>query len=136
MNFLSVYLTLLIWIAMGAVTAYFARQRGRDPIIWFVVGLLFGIFGFIVLFFMPTAQTAQPVKEEPALSIEASASAISPAEYMQKSWFYLTSEGEQVGPLSFERLKQNWEEKTITAQTYVWCDGMKDWESLAQMRLF
>lgn len=128
-NFWTVYLLLLAWIAMGAVTAHFARQRGRDPIVWFVVGLLFGVLGLVGLFVIPE-QGEKPEAAEPQSPPEL----VLPFGYKRKDWFYLTSEGEQIGPLPFELLQQNWSEGNILEQTYIWCDGMKSWLTLGEIR--
>lgn len=43
---------LLIWIAFGVVTAIAANARGRNPLIWLVIGCVAGIFGLIAVLVM------------------------------------------------------------------------------------
>lgn len=43
---------LVIWIALGVVTAIAAQARGRSFIGWLVIGLLTGIFGLIAVLVM------------------------------------------------------------------------------------
>lgn len=43
---------IILWIALGIVTALAANARGRDPILWLVIGCLTGIFGLIAVLVM------------------------------------------------------------------------------------
>lgn len=43
---------IFIWIAFAVVTALAAKSRGRDPIAWGFIGLIFGIFGLIAVLVM------------------------------------------------------------------------------------
>ena len=46
-----------IWVISGIAAAMIASSKGREPVGWFVIGLLFGILGLIVAIGMqPTAQ--------------------------------------------------------------------------------
>ena len=37
--------TLLVSSAAGLISGYLAYRRGKNPILWFLVGALFGLFG-------------------------------------------------------------------------------------------
>lgn len=43
---------LVIWALFGIVTALAAKARGRDPVGWFFIGLIGGIFGLIAVLVM------------------------------------------------------------------------------------
>lgn len=43
---------LIIWALFGVVTALAAKARGRDPMGWFFIGLIGGIFGLIAVLVM------------------------------------------------------------------------------------
>jgi GYF domain 2 len=43
-----------------------------------------------------------------------------------RQWF-ISREGQQYGPFSDERLRQLIAERNVTADSFVWCEGMKDW---------
>ena len=43
---------LLYAIAFGTVTALAAKDRGRDSTTWFLIGLVFGVFGLIAVLVM------------------------------------------------------------------------------------
>lgn len=43
---------LVIWVALGVVTALAANARGRDPWVWLAIGCITGIFGLIAVLVM------------------------------------------------------------------------------------
>lgn len=45
-------LFLIVWAGFAIVTAMAARSRGRDPILWFCVGLLYGPLGLVAVLVM------------------------------------------------------------------------------------
>lgn len=45
-------LFVIIWVGFAIVTAIAASSRGRDPIGWFFIGLVFGVFGLIAVLVM------------------------------------------------------------------------------------
>ena len=55
---------------------------------------------------------AEKVKEEP------------------KGWFYITAQNQQQGPVEESVMKNLIETNAINGNTYVWKDGMKDWDFL------
>lgn len=50
---------MLLWVVLslffGLASAHFAQKRGRDAVTWFVIGVLLGVFGVILLFILPPA---------------------------------------------------------------------------------
>ena len=44
---------LLVWIVMGIMTAVIAGAKNRNWFGWLLIGLLFGIFGLILIACMP-----------------------------------------------------------------------------------
>ena len=45
-------LVLIMMVIFGAAACHGASNRGRDPVIWAVIGLITGIVGLIVLYCM------------------------------------------------------------------------------------
>ena len=43
---------ILIWVIFAVLTAIAASARGRDPIIWFLIGAALGVFGLIAVLVM------------------------------------------------------------------------------------
>ena len=52
-------------------------------------------------------------------------------EFAENTWWYADpNEAQQVGPVTFDALRQLWKNKTIGAQTLVWCEMFGDWEKI------
>lgn len=119
-------LVIISWFLMGALCAYYGRERGRNPYIWFFVGLLFGILGLILLFIMPNLKVTQPVKEPPKLeppklNIDA------------MYWYYLDEENNQLGPMSQSAFDLARTDGKVVSQTFVWNTQMDQWKKLEEI---
>lgn len=125
---MQTFSVILFWLAMGAATAYFANQRGRDPFAWFMWGMLLGFFGLLLLFVLPPLAK----EEEPGLEAEYSLLEPNPKnhDYFLKEWYYYDDKKEQHGPVRFEQLKKLWEEGHINEETFVWHEGLDNWKQL------
>lgn len=44
---------LLLWAAMGFVAMQIAQKKGRNPALWMVVGVVFGIFAVLTVSLLP-----------------------------------------------------------------------------------
>ncbi len=140
------FFKIFICLALGFATAYFARERGRDPRIWLLIGLLFGIFGLILVFILPRVEAKSADQDEieifPMSSTqaeeeeEAAASPFLPRGYKSKTWFYLSPDHQQVGPLSFLQLAEKWELRVLTEDSFVWCEEMDEWHQIGELDLF
>lgn len=127
----------LACLVIGAVTAYFAYQRGRDPVIWFMLGMFLGILGLILLFLLPPlhgedlqleGEEEHPIESQKEMILQNASH-----EYLIKDWFYLDSTHQQQGPVRFEDLRNIWEEGSISGKSYVWCEGMGDWKKIEEL---
>ncbi|CAE6906885.1 conserved membrane protein of unknown function [Pseudomonas marincola] len=47
----------LIWLVVAALSAYFARVKGRNPALWFVIGFIFSFLALAFLWFMPEPES-------------------------------------------------------------------------------
>lgn len=54
---------LIIYLVLGGVTAAIASSKGRDPIAWFFIGMLFFCFAIIILLCLPNLKEIK-AKEE------------------------------------------------------------------------
>lgn len=144
---MSTLLTMILWMLMGIVTAYFANQRGRDPYIWFALGIFFGLLAMIALVLLP------PLKSEEEMAIDErnkeiverrekqvgeeekleSAPDLQPQSVETKEWFYLDKSHQQQGPTSFFLINELWEGGDINVQTLVWTEGMPDWRKVGDV---
>ena len=50
----------LIWVICGVFAAVIASSKGRSAGGWLVLGLLFGIFGLILVACLPSLKVSQP----------------------------------------------------------------------------
>jgi len=128
-------LIILFWMALGGVSAYYAKERGRNPYVWFFVGLIFGILGLILLFILPKrgiqdfAKKKEPVEE----SIDILPVQKETPAYQKKFWYYLDENNNQCGPMSFEKLKTFFQEGKITSSTYTWYEELEQWKPLKEI---
>lgn len=124
----------IIAIAIGMITSHFAQQRGRDRTAWFFIGMFLGIIGLILLFVLPSINEEE---QQSVIQIEPEAiSTILPYDYENKPWYFLTVDREQIGPVGFEALRQKWNQREISLDTLVWCEGMSDWRKINDLKLF
>lgn len=119
----------LIYIAFGALSAYFAKKRGKDPFLWFFLGALFGIFGLLFLIFDPKAKRQ---KKGPGAQ-EANTIDITPSfdpRHNEKFWYYLDAQNKRFGPMSFDAIHRLYKEATLSPQSFVWNESLESWKPL------
>ncbi len=46
--------TVLLWLCIGMIAAFLAKRRGRVGLKWFLISLLLGPLGFILVFLPDT----------------------------------------------------------------------------------
>lgn len=113
MNSQELLQLLISALIMGSATAYLAKRRGRDATKWFFVGLFFGIFGLLALFFFPKVESKEIVAPP------------QPPEQIPekiKDWYYLDAQHVTLGPITRDELNEK-----CGPRTYVWKQGMNDW---------
>ncbi len=114
-------LVILVWLTMGYVTSKFAEGRGRDPVAWFVFGILGGIFALAAVFLLPPL-----VKDEEEKEVEVVV--VNKFEGIEESeWFYLGVDSKQVGPVEYRDLFLAWDDGVVKEDTFVWREGMLEW---------
>lgn len=122
----TAFVQLIILILIASLTAYLAKGRGRSASLWFFIGMMFSIFGMLALFFLPVVKDESGNNEEskkipPKPSIDSVPS---------KEWYYLDAQHKQFGPVPQQTLKKLYDDRTISASTYVWCKGMQEWKKV------
>jgi hypothetical protein len=139
-NMLFSFILLLV---IAALTAYYASRKGRNPLVWFIIGILLGIFAPLLLLFFPEVKKEREDNEMPTMTIsppDASLHQISqtsptPAEFERqeeedKLWYYLDQNHQQMGPVSVVALRELWNRGKLELNNYVWTDGMEQWEKV------
>jgi hypothetical protein len=128
---MQIFLSILLSLTLSCGCSHLAKQRGRNPLNWFIAGLVFGIFALIVLFFLPIQRRREeashsqtiPPQKNPKLAV------LTPS-YEEKLWYFLDEQKSQIGPMSFNALSKAWAEGKIGENTYVWNELMENWQQL------
>ncbi len=127
---MQVFITLIFWVLLGSITAYYAKERGRHQWGWFCIGLFLGIFGIILLFVLPRKKLQTPpvypeMEEIPAPPPKVLGST--------KFWYYLDGENKQLGPMSYNALVSASQEGKVTPTTYVWNEDLENWKRFGEL---
>lgn len=126
---MSMFLIITMWVLFGAAAAYYGQIKGRDPILWFVLGALFGAFSLIILFFLPNLEPKQvPVEAE--VVIDEGSSAPSPRF---RDWFFMDNAHIQQGPVTYLVLQRQIFNGKLTGNTLVWSEGMGGWSKIDEL---
>lgn len=116
--------SLFVILIVALLTALFAKERGRDPYIWFGLGLLGNIFALLLLFILPDLLETSAKKGPKTIDIVATP--LYP-EFEKYDWFYLDSERKTTGPLPFDKLKGLFQKNSLTESSLVWNEGQTEW---------
>jgi len=118
---------LIAWVLIGALTSYLAKQKGRDPVTWFVIGTLFSLFGLIALYFMPSKEASANKDSKPENPVQ-----IADDHELVHDWYYADQEHQQRGPISYHELMSLWNTYVISNDSLVWSEGMLEWMPFGQ----
>lgn len=144
----SMILTIILWILTGLATGYLAYRRGRDPYIWFALGIFFGILAILVLVLLPPTkmeeeemaanERAEEITEGRERQLkeqekQENAPDLLPQSVETKEWFYLDKAKQQQGPISFYSLNALWENGEVDPRSYVWTEGMPEWKKIQDL---
>lgn len=129
---------LISWTLIGYLCSRIAQNRGRNPMLWFILGAILGLIAVIVLYILPSrvvvasagAIPENKVSDEDVSYIPPEDVASRPPEAL---WYYLDKENNQFGPMSFNALQSAWNSDEINAATYVWNEKMEDWKTLEEL---
>lgn len=105
-------LTVVVSLAFGMLAAFYAKRAGKNPYLWFFLGLLLGVIGVFFLFFMPQKKKTEKIAP--------------PVDKL--FWYYLDGENNQRGPFKFNVLREAWEKGALSSNTYVWNETLDKWE--------
>lgn len=124
---MNAYYMLAISVGIGIVGSFLAAQRGKNPYLWFCVGLLFGVLGLFAIFI--------PLKKKEIQNSDKRSGKTSLSYIEGPSgcfWYYLEG-AEQRGPMSLVALTQAWEKGEIAPSTYVWNEDLPEWKVLQEL---
>lgn len=139
----NMLLSFILLLIIASFTAYYASRKGRNPFLWFIIGILLGIFAPLILMFFPAVKTDQTSNGMPTMTVSSPDSTHqqppqappSPAELKRreeedKLWYYLDHNHQQMGPVSIVALRELWNRGQLELNSYVWADGMEKWEKV------
>lgn len=148
-------LPIVILVIMGFVCANLAKKKHRNPKVWFMLGVVFCPISLLILFILPAAKSksgegkehGQPdqseQQEQQQLARAVNAQAVTAQDLIPeardtntleaRTWYYLSKSSKQVGPISYEELKQAKETGKVDDKSFLWTEGMCDWKTLNQL---
>jgi hypothetical protein len=141
----SFILGLCILFVIGMICGHVAKTyKNRHYKLWFVLGMLFGILSLIALAIMPKKKKLKEATVSPLKTSQASKPRLSkieektlthsnPLPMITNQWYYLNDENEQMGPISFQRLKDAYIQEEVKSSSYVWNEALKDWKTLNEL---
>ena len=140
----SVLLGGAILLVMGMICGHTAKTyKNRDYRLWFVLGMLFGLISLIILYIMPAKKKLTEAVQANSTSTKANPSVtnaealkianMNPLPMITNQWYYLDSDNTQVGPLSFQRLKDSYLDGTLSDTNYVWNEDLSEWKKLSEL---
>ncbi len=148
----SLYSAAIIWVIIGLISAFVAKRKGKNPLLWFAIGTFFSLLGLILLLLLPKNKddddksTLAPVhsmnSEGGAPAEEESYSEPTPTAKRIKSdpsfqWYYVfesDSSAEVRGPMTIDLLRKAVVSLKLPLATYIWCDDFPDWTQISEFQ--
>lgn len=154
MNMIIPILTNLLF---GFVTSHLAQKRGRDGTTWFVIGILGGVFGLALVYFLPPVGKKEAVgpknvmnseggpfsswgsrgTDRPESVVKPEVNAQTPISeldmFRQLDWYYMNKQYKQEGPVAYEDLRLAFNSERANEDTLIWSDGMPEWKKLRDL---
>ncbi len=141
---------LLFWTTIGCITAYIAKQRNRNPIAWFFIGVFFSLFGLLLLLVLPTKSPqkleGENVKVPDVKAALNDAAALSDdSMYSQPAvqrvsrdptldWYYIDKKSKIAGPCKLAELRKQLIQGKFDQTTYIWCEEYLDWVQIHELQ--
>ena len=118
-------ISIIFWAACGLTCAVWAEKKGKNPYLWFLVGLFFSVAGVVIAYFKLRRKTPiNPAKKQPDRF------PLSENYGKTRLWFIIEKNNEVSNSMSFYALKKKFDEKLIDESTYVWMEALPDWQRL------
>jgi hypothetical protein len=132
MQIINPKILLFIYLIIGVISSFFANRNGRNPYLWFTLGVLFGIWSFIILFFLGYQERRKASKTFPTLTSSSKISIIKDSKF----WYYLNNDKKEIGPMSSSMLQNLYQSGKVTNSTYIWNEDFKDWKYLKDTEMY
>lgn len=126
----------LVLLGVAGFVAYQAHVRGKNPWLWFAIGIAFGLLSPILLLFFTTGNQTkndkQPEEKKSVLPPEPTATPTM-AHEDDAVWFYLNKQREPLGPVSLVALRELLDRGELNETDFVWTKGMNDWKKIQEI---
>ncbi|WP_068468204.1 DUF4339 domain-containing protein [Candidatus Protochlamydia phocaeensis] len=140
-NHTHMLFSFIILFIIASLTAYYADRKGRSFTVWFILGVLLGIFAPLILFFLPSISETDKDTGEPTMTIlhpsadlqnlpKTPPPPFEQSEVAEKLWYYLDKDHQQMGPVSLIALRDLWNTGLLELNSYVWSEGMGQWQKV------
>lgn len=123
-----VIFSLCIRFFLAMLCARYAEQRGRNPQLWFCIGLLMGLAGYLALYILPEAKATPAPGPKDVTPTEPQ-----PPDPRFQRWFFVDQHQVPQGPVPFRRLFVAWRDRHISQESLVWTEGMLQWEPIEKL---
>lgn len=135
---LQVLISFCVFLFFGGVCSYVAKNKGRNPVMWYILGMLFCLLALIVLSLLPSLKTPAQISDETEENEDEKLSGSGFDEkkilaYQQNEWFYLGEDKQPKGPVGFNDLKTLWMDGLLESRSFVWTEGMVNWKRISEM---
>ncbi|MBF5050474.1 Uncharacterized protein CLAVI_000079 [Candidatus Clavichlamydia salmonicola] len=135
-QFFLLLFSFCLQITFGITAAYIATKKRRHVLLWFILGMFFGIIGIFFLILLPTKDEYKiQLQDLPqrCSDILTKYSDSTPPKFpnVNDLWFYGKSPQSQSGPLSLQELIEALQKEDNLKDIFVWKKGMKVWKKLS-----
>lgn len=146
----SMVIMMIIALIGGISAALIAKNKGRNPLIWFFLTLLCVPLGLFILCLLSPA-TKREEQKVPAETLPRQAS--SEAAFSDDlggemndlhsrrlptnqaiDWYFIDQNLETVGPLSMDQLRKALIDRHLDPTTYIWCEEFSDWTQISEFQ--
>ncbi len=109
--------------------------------LWFIVGILLGIFAPLILLFLSSVKNQASSDGLPTMNVsnpDPSLQTLPQSQILPQAivkadeglWYYLDQDHQQMGPVSVIALRSLWNRGELQLLSYVWTDGMEQWQRI------
>lgn len=136
---MQIILSLFFSLIFGCLSAYIAAKRKRRATLWFFIGVFAGIFGLLIVLLLPPPK--EPAEGDSLTDwinrkekeTEKLLPPLSTSPYEGKEWYYVDQNRKALGPVSWTKLRELYEQKEINLDTLIWYEGLGDWQKAKDM---
>ncbi|HJM38617.1 MAG TPA: hypothetical protein QGG59_00730 [Planctomycetota bacterium] len=149
---ISPALAVFVQILIGLLVSYLARQRGRNPVAWFIAGMLGGVLSLALLVFLPDLERERlwrrlewmegqkgPPPSPPSVSEEVvpptteprdSPSPVLPIPFASPlathGWYLALPGGNPEGPFALDIIREKFKGGELTG-FLIWQEALDSW---------